>query len=66
MSTFLALVVDAYDEVQREESAHITKCVLKKVITLWTEKDPEGTGFAPYREFWMLSTNILDLYLRYD
>ena len=49
MPTFLAFVVDTYDDIRREENAHITKHLLKKVIDIWTEKDPEATGLMQYR-----------------
>ena len=49
MSTLMAVIVDGYSEVKREENAFITKFVLEKVRYEWSKIDPEAKGFIPYR-----------------
>ena len=59
MSTLMAVIVDSYSEVKKEESAFITKFVLEKVRNAWAKIDPEATGYIPYREFWMFTAKLL-------
>lgn len=40
MSTVMAVIVDSYIEVKREEEAPVTKLVLEKVRTAWSLIDP--------------------------
>ena len=40
MSTLMAVIVDSYSEVKREENAFITKFVLEKVRNAWAKIDP--------------------------
>ena len=61
MPTFLAFVVDAYDDIRREENAHVTKHLLKKILDVWKEKDPEATGLIDYRSFWIISKDFLKI-----
>ena len=49
MSTVMAVIVDSYSDVKREEEAPITKLVLEKVRSAWAKIDPEATGYIPYR-----------------
>ena len=62
MSTFMTLIVDAYSEVRQEENSHITRFVLEKVRELWSKSDPDAKGFIPYREFWMFTAQLLEIY----
>jgi hypothetical protein len=62
MSIFLAFIVDAYADVLREESSKVTKYLLKKAQKLWSKKDPEATGMITYREFWVLTKQLIDLF----
>lgn len=49
MSSVMAVIVDSYSDVKREEEAPITKLVLEKVRSAWAKIDPEATGYIPYR-----------------
>ena len=40
MSTVMAVIVDSYSDVKREEEAPITKLVLEKVRSAWAKIDP--------------------------
>ena len=66
MSTLMAVIVDSYSEVKREENAFITKFVLEKVRNAWSKIDPEATGYLPYREFWMFTAKLLEIYVGKD
>lgn len=66
MSTLMAVIVDSYCEVKKEESAPITKLVLERVRSAWSQIDPEATGYIPYREFWMFTAKLLEIYVGKD
>ena len=58
MSSLIALIVDGYAEVKKEESSEITTDMLEKVVKKWTEFDPEGEGFITYENFWKFSGQV--------
>ena len=37
--------------------------MLEKVRYEWSKIDPEAKGFIPYREFWMFTAKLLQIYM---
>jgi hypothetical protein len=54
--------VDSYADVRREEKSHVTKYLLNKAQLFWSENDPEATGLIPYRDFWLLTKKLINLF----
>ena len=40
--------------------------MLEKVRNAWSKIDPEATGYLPYREFWMFTAKMLEIYVGKD
>ena len=40
MSTFIAIIVDAYGDIKKEENSEITVDVLERVVKEWVDFDP--------------------------
>ena len=48
MSAFIALIVDTYSDLKKEENSEITVDVLERVVKEWAEFDPESRGYVSY------------------
>ena len=66
MSTLIALIVDAYSDIKKEENSQITVDVLEKVVKEWAEYDPEAEGYISYRDFWQFSGKVFKIYSKKD
>ncbi len=62
LSTLLAVIVDAYSEVRREEESMVNKFQLEEVQKEWENYDPEATGYISYRDFWMFTAKLVKIY----
>ena len=50
--TLIALIVDAYDEVKKDEKSIVNKGMILKLVEEWKEVDEEAKGYIPYESFW--------------
>ena len=50
--TLIALIVDAYAEIKKDEKSIVNKSVILKLVEEWEEVDEEGKGYIPYESFW--------------
>ena len=62
MSTLIALIVNAYGDIKREEKSQITVDVLERVVNEWALYDPEGKGYILYEDFWKFSGSVFKIY----
>ena len=62
LSTLMAVIVDAYSEVRREEESMVNKFQLEEVQKEWENYDPEATGYISYRDFWMFTAKLVKIY----
>ena len=62
MSSMIAIIFDAYDEVRTEEEAMVNKFQLIQVKEQWKQYDPEASGYISYRDFWMFTARLVTIY----
>ena len=62
MPILIALIVDAYGDIKKEENSTVTVDVLERVAKEWATFDPEATGYISYEDFWIFSRNVLEIY----
>ena len=46
--TLIALIVDAYSEIKKDEKSIVNKNVILKLAEEWKEVDEEARGYIPY------------------
>ena len=62
MLILIALIVDAYGNIKKEESSTVTVDVLERVVKEWAYFDPEATGYISSEDFWVFSQSMLKIY----
>ena len=60
--TLIALIVDAYSEIKKDEKSIVNRSVILKLAEEWKEVDQEGKGYIPYESFWKFYIRFLKIY----
>ena len=62
LPTLMAVIVEAYSQIRREEEAVVNKFQLQEIKEEWKNYDPDATGFISYRDFWMFTAKLMKIY----
>ena len=60
--TLIALIVDAYSDIKKDENSIVNKSIISKLVEEWKEVDEEGKGYIPYSSFWQFYLGFLKIH----
>jgi len=50
VNLFIAVTLQGFNDVQREDSCRVSDEMLIRYINVWTDLDPDGTGYIHISE----------------
>ena len=50
VNLFIAVTLQGFNDVQREDSCRVTDQMINHFIEIWTDLDPDGTGYIHISE----------------
>ena len=59
--TLIALIVDAYSDIKKDEKSIVNKSVISRLVEEWEEVDEDGKGYIPYSSFWRFYLQFLKI-----
>jgi hypothetical protein len=59
LNLFFALLLSSIDEVSKLEASAVSRFMLKDLMNLWRNFDPDGHGFISYKDFWVFSSQVI-------
>jgi hypothetical protein len=59
LNLFFALLLSSIDEISKLEDSAVSRFMLKDLMILWRNFDPDAHGFISYKDFWVFSSQVI-------